>query len=167
MKIGYYTPFMIVDSVLMCTGAGCLILLEPDTGPALYIGLQILFGFGTGLGVQQPSVAAQTVLADEDVSIGAASMMLGQQLGSSVFISIAQAALTNNLESGLEGSQGLDPSLVLSSGATAFRTLVPLRLLDEVIAAYNVAIVSAIMVAVGLAVVSIMGTFAIVRCTQG
>lgn len=160
MKIGYYTPFMIVGSVLMCTGAGCLIMLEPDTGPAFYIGLQILYGFGTGLGVQQPSVAAQTVLADEDVSIGGALMIFGQQLGSSVFISIAQAALTNNLESGLEGIQGLDLSLVLSSGATTFRTLVPLRLLDEVIAAYNVAIVSAIMVAVGLAVVSIMGAFA-------
>ena len=159
-KLGYYTIFVIAASILMSVGGGLLTTLQPNTEHAAWIGFQLVYGLGTGFGVQQPSVAAQTVLADEDVSIGAALMIFGQQLGSSVFVSVAQAALTNGLESGFRGIRGLDPKVVKASGATTFRALIPPQLLSAAVAAYNDAVVRAIIVAVALSGVSILGAFA-------
>jgi hypothetical protein len=51
--LGYYTPFMIASSVLMSIGAGLLTTFATDTGHAKWIGYQVLFGMGVGLGMQQ------------------------------------------------------------------------------------------------------------------
>ena len=48
---GYYTPFIIASSILMCIGSGMLTTLETDTGHAKWIGYQALFGFGVGFGM--------------------------------------------------------------------------------------------------------------------
>ena len=65
--LGYYTPWMILSSLLMATGAGLLSTFEVGTGHAMWIGYQALYGFGVGAGMQQGVIAAQTVCALEDV----------------------------------------------------------------------------------------------------
>lgn len=52
-KIGYYTPFMIASAVLMPIGAGLITTFHVDTPKSHWIGYQVLFGFGLGLGMQQ------------------------------------------------------------------------------------------------------------------
>lgn len=52
-KIGYYTPFMIGTAVLMPIGAGLITTFHLDTSSAAWIGYQVLFGFGLGIGMQQ------------------------------------------------------------------------------------------------------------------
>lgn len=49
---GYYTPFMILSSVLMATGAGLLSTFKVGTGHAMWIGFQAIYGFGVGAGMQ-------------------------------------------------------------------------------------------------------------------
>ena len=65
--LGYYTPWMILSSLLMATGAGLLSTFEVGTGHARWIGYQALYGFGVGAGMQQGVIAAQTVCTLDDV----------------------------------------------------------------------------------------------------
>ncbi|KAL8860214.1 MAG: hypothetical protein Q9198_010590, partial [Flavoplaca austrocitrina] len=65
---GYYTPFMIISSILVSLGAGFITTFNPDTHlttltipkHSAWIGYQALFGLGSGLGMNQPLMAAQT-----------------------------------------------------------------------------------------------------------
>ena len=52
-RIGYYTPFMILSSILMATGAGLISMFKVGTGHAMWIGFQAIYGFGVGAGMQQ------------------------------------------------------------------------------------------------------------------
>jgi hypothetical protein len=73
--IGYYTPFMLISSVLMAIGAGLLTTLETDSNHAKWIGYQFIFGAGVGFGMQQSLVAIQTALPAADVAIGTSLMV--------------------------------------------------------------------------------------------
>lgn len=157
-KVGYYTPFVIASSVFMSVGAGLLTTFATDTGHSKWIGYQIVFGFGVGLGMQQPLIAIQTVLPKSDVPIGTAIIMFSQTLGGALFISVAQNVFTNKLLSNLEAIvPDLNPAIVLAAGATNLKNVVDPKDLSGVLTAYNGAIVNCFYVSVALAVVSIFG----------
>jgi hypothetical protein len=109
-----------------------------------------------GLGMQQPSMAAQTALERKDVSVGVSLMFFGQSLGGAVFISVAQNVFTNKLVSGLASVVGLNPTVVLSTGATDLRRVVAPGELASVLSAYNKAVTTAFFVSVGVACFSIL-----------
>jgi hypothetical protein len=52
--IGYYTPVMIVGSVLVAAGAGLVATFKVDTSVVKRVIYQLLFGTGAGLAFQQP-----------------------------------------------------------------------------------------------------------------
>lgn len=72
--IGYYTPSLIIGVCLTAIGAGLLTTFGVDSSQGKWIGYQILYGLGLGLASQAPNMAAQTVLAKQDVAIGASLM---------------------------------------------------------------------------------------------
>ncbi|KAI4226643.1 MAG: hypothetical protein L6R36_003009 [Xanthoria steineri] len=160
---GYYTPFMLISSVLVSLGTGFITTFKPDTGHSAWIGYQALFGLGSGLGMNQPLMAAQTVLPLDDVSIGTALVIFGQTLGGAIFVSAAQNVFTNTLLTNLQHSlPEINPELVLSAGATALRKVIEGQGLGkEAVAraaeAYSGALVKAFQMATGLACVTIIG----------
>lgn len=81
--LGYYAPFMILSSVLAAVGGGLLSTLQVDSGHTKWIPFQIICGFGVGLGLQQATLAAQTVLEPKDVPIGMTIVIFSQTLGAS------------------------------------------------------------------------------------
>src|SRR5204863_4041799 len=99
--IGYYAPFMILAAVISSVGAGLTTTFATDTGREKWIGYQIMYGFGVGLGIQQPIIAAQTVLPIQDVPTGASLMLFFQLLGGAIFLSVGQNIFTNSLVSGV------------------------------------------------------------------
>ena len=154
-QFGYYTPFVIASSVLMSIGAGLLSTFEVDTGLPKWIGYQVLFGMGVGLGMQNTLIAAQTVLPKRDIRIGTAIMMFAQTLGGAIFISVAQNVFTNRLITNLKQVlPDLNPGLVLSTGATNLKNAIPKQYLPGVQHAYNDAIMSTFYVAVAMSVLS-------------
>lgn len=157
--LGYYTPWMIASSVFMSIGVGLLSTLEVDSGHAKWIGYQIIYGFGVGFGMQQPIIAAQTVLKLEDVPIGTSLIIFMQTLGGALFIAVAQTILTNRLVSNLlEKVPTLDPSIVLKTGATSLKHAVSADLLPDVLLAYNDALTQTFYVSLALAALSIFGS---------
>ena len=156
-RLGYYVPFMIANSVIMTIGAGLITTFTPSTGHSKWIGFQIVFGFGLGLGMQQATLAAQAVLTRKDASTGVALIMFGQQLGGAVFVSIGQNIFSNKLIEGLRPIDGINPSIVVRTGATEIRKVVGLGQLSQVLVAYNGALTKTFTVALVMAALSIIG----------
>ncbi|KAJ7158065.1 hypothetical protein C8R46DRAFT_908054, partial [Mycena filopes] len=88
--IGYYTPFMILASILMGVGAGLISTFDIGTGHAHWIGFQAIYGLGAGFGMQQPVMAAQTVLSLKDIPTGTSLIIFAQTLGDALFVSVSQ-----------------------------------------------------------------------------
>ena len=160
-KIGYYTPFMIASSVIMSIGAALITTWSPDTTHPKWIGYQVVFGFGLGMGMQQASLAAQAVLARKDAPIGIALVMFCQQFGGAVFVSVGQSVFTNQLVKGLRQVAGISPALVANTGATSIRDVVNTSNLHGVLVAYNGALRKAFTVALAMSCFSIIGALCI------
>ncbi|KAL9583274.1 MAG: hypothetical protein Q9212_002797 [Teloschistes hypoglaucus] len=163
---GYYTPFMLISSVLVSLGTGFLTTFNPSTGHSKWIGYQALFGLGSGLGMNQPLMAAQTVLPLDDVSIGTALVIFAQTLGGAIFVSAAENIFTNNLLTNLRQSlPSIDPAVVLAAGATQLRKVVEAQGLGtgavgKAVEAYSGALAKAWQMATGLACLTLLGAAA-------
>lgn len=175
--IGYYTPFMILASVLMSVGGGLLSTLDRNASSAQYIGYQIIFGVGVGCGIQQSMVAIQAAVKGSGsrnssssgksssgangsaVPMGTAIMTFAQTLGGAVFLAVAQSVFDNKLTSGIKAANipGLNANIILDTGATELRNAVASEHLNTLLQAYNAAIDSTFLVAAIVAAVSVLG----------
>ncbi|GAM35921.1 hypothetical protein TCE0_018r04622 [Talaromyces pinophilus] len=156
-KVGYYSPCVIVCSILMSIGTGLLTTLRVDSGGTEWIGYQVIAGLGMGFGMQQSGLAAQVVLKAEDVPIGASLMFFGQQLGGSIFICVAETVFLQQQESNLQKVIPADTAAQLVGiGATELRSVVPPGLLQQVLGAYNESIDHTFYVGMSVACVSII-----------
>ncbi|KAM5346693.1 hypothetical protein ACJ41O_009698 [Fusarium nematophilum] len=149
-RTGYYVPWMFVAAILTSVGSGLMTTFEINTGHSAWIGYQVLFGLGLGTGMQQPSMAAQTVLAQSDVSIGISLMFFAQSLGGAVFVCIGQSLFVNYLSDSLKGIGGIDRQAILDAGATTLAQLIPANKLHEVLVMYNGALQKAFIVVVAV-----------------
>ena len=145
----------------MSIGAGLISTWTPDTLHPEWIGYQILFGFGLGIGMQQASLAAQAVLSRKDAPIGIALVMFCQQMGGAVFVSIGQSVFTNRLVNGLKNVAGISPAMIVNTGATDLRRVVDPSNLRGVLVAYNGALTKTFTVAVAMSCLSIIGALCI------
>jgi EmrB/QacA subfamily drug resistance transporter len=136
-KIGYYTPFMVLGSCLMSIGTGLLTTWNMNTSKSMWIGYQIILGYGVGCTMQHPNLAIQVVLPKQDVPTGTAVLSLCQTLGGAVFTAVGQNLYIDRFSSALERIGGLDPSQLLKGGATDLTKAVPPALLPDVLQAYN------------------------------
>lgn len=155
-KTGHYVPFMFVAVIFTAVGSGMITTFKVDTGHAAWIGYQVLFGLGLGSGMQQPTMAAQTVLDQVDVSIGVALMFLFQSLGGAIWVAVSQNLYTNYLTSALPSISGINTTAILSAGATGLIDLVPADKLGAVKAVYNMALHRALFVPVAMSCVMVL-----------
>ena len=157
--LGYYTPFMLLCSVLTSIGYGLLSMFQPGISSGKWIGYQILAGAGVGFGMQQPMIAVQTVLDIKDVPTGTSVIVFVQTLGGALFVSIAQNVFTNKLIEYVRAYvPGLDPQIVLATGATSIQTQIPKEYLEGVTQAYNDSLTKTFLVCAALAAASIVGS---------
>jgi hypothetical protein len=157
-KSGYYTPFFYVSTVLMSIGAGLLTTWTTSTGHSMWIGYQVVFGFGVGFGMQQSLICAQTVLPIHDVPVGTAMMIFFQTMGGAIFLSVGQNIFTNKLLKGVIATvPGIDPSIVIHSGATDLRKNIPPQFLAAVQTAYNHALTQTWHVSIAMACATVFG----------
>lgn len=171
-RIGYYVPFMYASTAIMSIGAGLLTTFTTTTDHEKWIGYQVVYGLGLGLGMQQASVAAQTVLPKKDIPTGAALIMLAQSLGGSIVLSIGETVFTNglisHLQEALPGQNGDDLAhLVANTGATDLRNVVNPKTLPLVLKAYNTAVTKTFTVALCLCCLSLLGVLGEWKSVKG
>lgn len=73
-KMKMFQPFMIMAGVLATIGCGLILTLGMKQNLGNIIGFQILYGAGTGIGVQLPNLVATVTSSPEDVSTAIASV---------------------------------------------------------------------------------------------
>lgn len=160
-RLGYYTPFMLISTTLMSIGAGLLTTLTPTTAHPQWISYQVVYGFGLGLGMQQANLAIQVILTQRDVPTGAALLAFARSLGGTIFVSVSQNIFINELIARLPQAvhdQGFDtPAIILNSGATAIRQIIPAVDLPGVLVAYNSAIRDIFLVVLAASCASLLG----------
>jgi MFS family permease len=166
--VGYYTPFLIAGSALLVVGSALVTTWSVNIGAGIWIGYQvrvlyllmeqetdseqIITGLGLGAVLGGPTIAAQTVLSDADISIGLSFLQFVSFFAGSTFITVAQTLLEHGLVSGLKNIlPNLDPSAILGGGASAVRELVSSDQLPIVLAVYNDSLRSIWYLGLGLA----------------
>lgn len=103
----------------------------------------------------QPVIAIQTCLPEEDVAIATAVLVFAQYMGSAIYLSVCNTLFSTSLTEKLaEEAPSMNADLIIASGATAFRTIVPEALLPAVLRAYVESIDLTFYVAVGLGAVA-------------
>ncbi len=114
-----------------------------------------------GLSFQAPSLAVQTVLPTRDVPVGSALIFFSQLLGASVFVSVGESVLDNQLVQRLSGLPGFVPSLVTSGGATSLISSLPADLRETVLEAYNESLRTVFQIGLAVSCLTIFGVVAL------
>jgi len=158
-RLGTQMPFVYLSAILLPVGIGLLKTFHTHMPAGKWIGYQILTGFGFGFGFQQATVAAQASLPMTDIPIGTAVVFSAQFLGGAVFLSVAENAFENHLVTYVEelGITGLDPRVIVRTGATELRGLVGPGKLESLLGAYDHAITKSFEVGLCVSCVMIVG----------
>lgn len=158
-KTGQYMPFVVLSCIFMPIGAGLLTTLKVDSSSGKWIGYQIIYGLGSGFGFQQVTIAAQTVLEPKDIPIGVAMCMFVQLFGGSLFVSVGQNVFSNHLVPAIQAKNipGLNPQIIVQTGATELRKIVAAEYLPALLEAYNGALVKTFQVALIISCVATLG----------
>jgi MFS family permease len=160
--IGYYSPTMVLGSILMSVGAGLTTTWHPLTGLGEIIGYNAIFGLGCGFAFQQPFIAVQTVLDQEDVPSGIVILEFAQYLGSIVALAISQTLFTNTLISNLVANvPQIDPSVVVNTGALDLKNAIPAQYSMNVLTAYADALDKTYYVGTALSCITIIGALGV------
>jgi MFS family permease len=139
--IGFYKPFMIIGAAIFTVGAGVVSTLATDSSVGVWIGYQILSGFGAGTGVQLPFVAIQAVLNQKDMPTGNAIAIFFNSLGGAIAVSVAQNIFVNGLVKQIPiYAPDVDPLVIFNAGATHIPEVVSATDLPGVLQAYMLAL---------------------------
>ena len=157
--VGYYTPFMLVTSILTPVAAGLLTTLKVDATLASLICYQGLLGLAAGIGFQGPSVAAQTILSPQDVSIGVAAIQFAQNFGPAVFVPVAQSIFMKRLGADLtQLAAGLNATSLQNMVISGLRDHVGAGNLDGTLEGYDKAVTQTYYLAVALTCATLVGS---------
>ncbi|KIV78208.1 hypothetical protein PV11_09949 [Exophiala sideris] len=156
--IGHYWPFFYLSVIFSAIGAGLLTTFMTNTGHAMWIGYQVIYGLGVGFGMQQALVAVQATLPLKDIPTGTALVMFMQTFGGALFVSVAQNVFNNRLISNLpKYAPGIDPSIIVKVGATSLRNDIPAKYLQGVLYAYNLALTNTWYISVAMTSLQLIG----------
>lgn len=120
---GYYQPFLLLGGILNAIGSGLLYTLDIETTTGKWIGYQIVAGVGIGFGIQTSIIVGQASVSNADLSTATAMILFFQTIGGAFFVQGGQSAFTNKLLKTLPNTApGVDPQLVLNTGASNLRS---------------------------------------------
>ncbi|MCJ1399410.1 hypothetical protein MMC11_002612 [Xylographa trunciseda] len=141
MKTHLLQPFELSSGLLATAGAALLYSLEIDSSKARYIGPQVLFGIGIGLGNQVPMTAVQGFAKPEDVATTTGIMLMCNSISGAYFITAAQSIFANRLLQTLASTApNIDAATVLATGASNIQNVFSGGDLAAVLDAYMVGI---------------------------
>ncbi|KAI1380491.1 putative MFS transporter [Hypoxylon crocopeplum] len=113
-----FVPFILATGALAALGGGLIYTFGIDTSLGPVIGYQILYGFGTGIGIQVPNLIATMTSSAEDVSMAIATVSFFLLLAGGWGVVVTNAILNSLLLQKLPYYvTGIDPHAVLQVGA--------------------------------------------------
>ena len=167
-RFGEYLPFFYLSSIFASVGAGLISTFRVDTSHSAWIGFQVIFGIGLGLGVQLPITLVQVSSAREDIAAATSLMVFCQILGGAVFIAVAQSVITSSLTHGVQQNLPEIASDVLENlTATSWVSNVSSEQAPVVRQIFNDGLTSAWHIAAGMAAATIVAAVGVKRVRFG
>ncbi|KAF2090771.1 MFS multidrug transporter-like protein [Saccharata proteae CBS 121410] len=149
---GHYIPLVILGSICGTVGTALIYTLHVGSPSSQWIGYQALSGIGMGLGIQVAIIIAQAIVAPIDVSSITAVIIFWQTVSGAIFVSVGQSLFANRLvKSVARNAPGVDPALVIATGATELRKTFPAEQLPGVIDSYMAGLKDAYILGIALA----------------
>ncbi|KAI6747611.1 hypothetical protein HG530_015719 [Fusarium avenaceum] len=136
MVVGYLPPFVMTATVLASIGSGLMHTLAPRMSQAQVIGFQILYGCGTGIGVQQSFIGAQAALKGSEVAYATSTVMLANSMGGVISICISQNLFLSEIAALARVLTTVD-SDTLKNGFESVRKILSPEELEIAIQGYN------------------------------
>ncbi|KAK5626610.1 hypothetical protein RRF57_002325 [Xylaria bambusicola] len=134
---GQSTVLMIVGNAFGILGCGLCYTFDVHTSIGKWIGYEIIAGFGLGASLQIPVIVGQVSVESADLSSATAIMLCFQTLGGAFWVAASQAVLVNTLLLSLpSAAPGVDPKLVLATGAGQLRDVFTKAELSGILLAY-------------------------------
>ena len=154
---------LVAGGVLSAIGAGLIYTLDIGTSSSAWIGFQALIGIGIGLSIQVPIIVSQAIVSAEDVSSITAILIFFQTFSGAIFVSVAQTLFANKLKQEVPRLlPGVEPGLVIATGATELRKVFTPEQMPAVIQSYMAGLKDAYALAIALACMAAVWGFAIV-----
>ncbi|CAG8101348.1 unnamed protein product [Penicillium salamii] len=137
-KTGYYLPSVVAGSALAAIGYGLLSMITPTYSVANRIGFQVLVGLGLGSCNSVPMMAVQNLIAPKQMSIAMAVLVFCLNMGASLFLQLSTVIFSQGLLAALpKYAPGINPKVILESGATHFREVISKDAIAGVLLAYS------------------------------
>lgn len=154
-KTQHFLPIIVLGSILATAGLATISTLGVHSPSPQWIGYQVLAGIGLGLNIQVPIIVSQAVVEPSDVSSVTAMIIFFQALSGSIFLSVSQSLFANKLLATVpKYAPGVDPALVVATGATELDILWDGEALAGVIRAYMAGLTDDFYMGIGLAACS-------------
>ncbi|KAI9646521.1 hypothetical protein NHQ30_004514 [Ciborinia camelliae] len=139
-------------SVLLSVGCGLFGTFSPSTPVGKWIGYQILYGVGRGLGIQMPILSVQKTVPPKQIPLAMALVTFCQSFGAALFLSLGETIYSNSFGNLIhEYAPSANVTEITDAGATGFRSLVSGEDLEGVLIAYAKSIDRVFYMAAGLA----------------
>lgn len=134
---GIAAPITVVGTAMGVVCTGLLYTLDIGTSKGKWIGYQIIGGVGWGIASQIPIITVQATAPATDLAEVTAILLFFQTIGGAFMVSAAQAAFVNVLMKVLPHSApGINPFIVVKTGATDLRTAFAADLVPGILEAY-------------------------------
>ncbi|KAL1616300.1 hypothetical protein SLS56_011464 [Neofusicoccum ribis] len=97
-KFGRYRPLHVIGFALMTLGIGLFILLDENSGIAIYVILQIIAGMGSGLALTTLLPATQAALSEKDTASSTAAWSFVRSFGTVWGVSVPAAIFNSRAD---------------------------------------------------------------------
>ena len=156
---GYFTPLMLLASILMPVAGGLMTTWDLHTSLAKLLLFSGLAGFGGGIGFQGPQSAVQAALPSTDASLGLSVILFAQHFGPAVSIIVAQTIFTHQLSTNLGGlAEGGVGGNVENMGLSDLKAKFGAEKLKEVLESFDLSIIQTWYLVVGLGCATAVGS---------
>ncbi|KAH8651187.1 putative MFS transporter [Xylariales sp. PMI_506] len=136
-KLQIFQPFLLASGAIATIGVGLIYSFSINVSLGPIIGYQILYGIGTGLGVQAPNLVATVTSSGEEVSIAVATVSFFMFTSGGWGVATTDALLNNILLRKLPHYvPGIDPRSVLDVGAAGINSVYEGEVLKGIQQAY-------------------------------
>ncbi|CAH0054159.1 unnamed protein product [Clonostachys solani] len=162
MKTGRAQQVMMIGSMITTAAIGLIYTLDIGTSTARWAGYQVFVGSVMSFAIMHGLAVAQADVGPEDLAAVTANLLFFQTIGGAFSTSIGQSAFVNRLLIALpETAPGVDPSLVLFTGASDLQHVFPEEVLPGVLKAYMVGLKAAFAVAIAFCGCAFLASLAI------
>jgi hypothetical protein len=145
---GLATHVMVGGSAIATLGCGLCHLFGLNSGTGVWVGVQIVVGIGLGCAFQVPIMVGQVSVDASDIPAVTAMILCFQTVGGAIWVSASQSIFINRMLIAVpQFAPGVDPTLVVDTGAGDLRQVFGPGQIIGVLTAYLTGIQAAFILA--------------------